>query len=1040
MLAAIVHFAIRFRGVVISLMLLLLAYGVYDISKVGLDIFPEFAPKLVIVQTESPGLAAEQVEVLVTQPVENALGGLIGLSYIRSESIQGLSIVTAIFTDRTNVYLNRQQVSERLASLAGVLPEGVKPPAVVPLASSSATILTMGMTSDRRSLMELRSLADYTVVPRLLSVPGVADVNVFGGEVRQLQIQVSPEKLQRYGLGLDDVLQAARQATGVSGGGFIENDNQRITLRTVGLPITPVELQSVVLTHANGNNVTLQDVATVAYGKAPSIGGAAVNGRPGILMMVIGQYGANTLTVSRRVETAIRDFQQTLAAQGVQLTPDLFRPANYIETSVHNLSGHLLIGGVFVTLVLFIFLFDLRTAFISALAIPLSLLGAALILRQWGVNLNVMVLGGLAIALGEVVDDAIIDTENIFRRLRENHALPKSLPVAEVVFNASMEVRGSVVYASFIVALVFVPLLTLGGVAGRLFSPLGISYILAILVSLGVALTVTPALCYLLLGHARLSSRDPPLVRFLKPWYAGALRFTARMPRLTMLVTLTVCLLGVTVIPSLGGRFLPELREGHYIVHTTSQPGTSLVETLRLGGELTRHFLKIPGVRSVSQWAGRAERSADTFGSHYAEYEVDLIPLSGREQQRVLDQLRQILGRFPGILFEVNTFLTERVDETVSGYTAPVVVNIYGRDLEVLDAKAQEVAAIFRQLPGATDVQVRARSGTPLLQIRPRLDRLASFGLRPMQMIEAMRTAFEGRGVAKVYEGNQSYDLAVVLDRGARDDPKDIAHMPLRTPDGAIITLDQVADITQTGGRYNILHHGAQRVQTVTGNVAGRDVQSLMRELRAKVHQQVAFDATTYPEFTGSAIEQAQAREELILHSLLAGVGVLMLIYMAVGRFRLVLLMMLNLPFSLLGGVAAAVVTGTALSVGSMVGFVTLFGITMRNSIMLVSHYRHLVEEEGQPWNLNTLVRGGQERLPSILMTALVTALAMLPIAFNSDNPGREIMGPMAAIIIGGLMSSTLLNLLILPTVLMRWGWFEPAQNPPSSPFHKGGG
>ncbi len=1027
MLAAIVHFAIRFRGVVVGLMLLLLAYGVHDLFRAGLDIFPEFAPKLVIVQTESPGLAAEQVEILVTQRVENALGGLIGLKYVRSESIQGLSIVTAVFADNTNVYLNRQQVGERLAALTGSLPEGAGPPVMVPLESSSATILTMGMTSGRLGLMELRSLADYTVVPRLLSVQGVADVNVFGGEVKQLQIQVLPERLRRYGLGLEDVLQAAREATGVSAGGFIENSNQRIALRTVGLPITPAELQAVVLTRANGGNVTLGDVAHVAYGMAPPIGAAAVNGRPGVLMMVIGQYGANTLSVSRRVEAAIKDLQQTLSAQGVVLTPDLFRPANYIETSVHNLSGHLLVGGVFVILVLFLFLFDLRTAFISALAIPLSLLGAALVLRQLGVNLNVMVLGGLAIALGEVVDDAIIDTENIFRRLRQNRALQRPLPATGVVFNASMEVRGSVVYASFIVALVFVPLLTLGGVAGRLFSPLGFSYILAILVSLGVALTVTPALCYLLLGKARLSSRDPPLVRFLKPLYGRALRITARAPRLTVVATLAVCALGVGVIPTLGGRFLPELREGHYIVHTTSQPGTSLAETLRLGGELTRHFLKIPGVRSVSQWAGRAERSADTYGSHYAEYEVDLVPLSGHEQQRILDQLRQVLSRFPGILFEVNTFLTERVDETVSGYSAPVVVNIYGRDLEVLDAKAQEIADIFRRLPGATDVQVRARSGTPLLQIRPRLNRLAAFGLRPLQVVEAMQTAFEGREVGKIYEGNQAYDVAVVLDRAARNDPEDVGRLPLRTSDGAVIALEQVADVTQTDGRYNILHRGAQRVQTVTGNVAGRDVQSLMRELRAKVRWQVKFDANTYAEFTGSAIEQAQAREELILHSLLAGVGVLMLIYMAVGRFRLVLIMLLNLPFSLLGGVAAAVVTGASLSVGSMVGFVTLFGITARNSIMLVSHYRHLVEEEGEPWNLNTLVRGGQERLPSILMTALVTALAMLPIAFNSDNPGREIMGPMAAIIIGGLVSSTLLNLLILPTVLLRWGRFDRA-------------
>ncbi|MCC6715298.1 MAG: efflux RND transporter permease subunit, partial [Gammaproteobacteria bacterium] len=993
--------------------------------RAGLDIFPEFSPKLVIIQTEAPGLSAEQVEILVTQPVENAASGLVGLNYVRSESIQGLSVVTAIFDDDTDRYLSRQQVAERLAAITGRLPPGAGPPVVVPLASSSATILTMGVTSPSRSLMDLRAIVDYTIVPRVMSVPGVADVNVFGGEEKELQIQVRPEDLRRYGVGLEDVAQAAQQATGIGGGGFIENENQRLTLRTVGQPATVEDLRKVVLRRQSGYNVTLGDVATVQYGPAPPIGMAAVDGEPGIVMMVIGQFGANTLTVSRRVEQALREIGHTLAQDDVQLYPAMFRPANYIETSVHNLSGHLLVGGAFVVIVLFLFLFNLRTAFISTVAIPLSLLTAVIILRRYGVNLNIMVLGGLAIALGEVVDDAIIDTENIFRRLRENRSLPAPRPIGEVVYEASMEVRGSVVYASFIVALVFVPLLTLGGVAGRLFAPLGISYILAILASLATALTVTPALCYVMLGHARLHSEDPPLIRWLKPAYGLILRVLARIPLLTLLASLGVCVLGVMMLPALGGRFLPELREGHYIVHTTSMPGTALHETIRLGNELQRRFREVDGVVSVSQFAGRAERSADTFGSHYAEYEVDLKPLSGTQQQHVLDRLRAILASFPGILFEVNTFLTERVDETVSGYTSPVVVNLFGKDLDVLDGKAEEVAAIMRGIPGAADVQIRSPAGMPALQVRLRLDELANWGLQPLQVIEAMQTAFEGRVVGRVYEGNRSYEITVILDREARDDPEDIAHMPLRTPDGMVVTLEQVADIRQTGGRYNILHRNAQRLQTVTCSATGRDYEGFTAELRARILAEVKFDAETYPEFTGSAVEQAAAREDLILHSLFAGVGVLVLVYVAIASFRHMLIVLLNLPFSLLGGVAAAVMAGASLSVGSMVGFVTLFGITVRNSIMLVSHYRHLVEMEGQTWGLQTAIRGAQERLPSILMTALVTALAMLPIAFDSDNPGREIMGPMAAIIIGGLVSSTILNLLILPTVLLRWGKFS---------------
>lgn len=1025
MLAAIVAFSIRFRGVVAGLAAALLVYGAYDLARAGLDIFPEFAPKLVIVQTEAPGLYAEQVEVLVTRPIENALAGTIGLWYVRSESIQGLSVVTAVFHDDTDIWRNRQLVTERLALVAPDLPPGTGPPAAVPLSSSSATILTMGLTSKTRSLMELRTLVDWTLVPRILSVQGVADVNVFGGDVEQLQVQVLPERLRTFGLGINDVAEAAALATGVRGAGFLENENQQIALRALGQPDAAEQLEQVVLTRtAEGTNVMLGDVARLASGPAPPIGAAQIMGERGIVMMIIGQYGANTLEVSRAVEDALAEFDELLASQDIRFYPDLFRPANYIETSVHNITGHLLIGGAFVVLVLVLFLFDLRTAFISALAIPLSLLSAVIVLLEAGVNLNVMVLGGLAIALGEVVDDAIIDTENIFRRLRENARLPEPRPAARVVFDASMEVRASVVYASFIVALVFVPLLTLGGVAGRLFSPLGLAYILTILTSLGVALTVTPALCYLMLARGRLPEQNPPLIRRLQPGYGRLLRQASRAPAVGVGLALAFCAAGMAILPALEGRFLPELREGHYIVHTASVPGTSLAESIRIGTKLTEAFLEIPGVRSVSQWAGRAERGADTYGSHYSEFEVDLEPLSGGEQQRVFDEMREILGSFPGISYEANTFLIERVDETISGYTSPVVVNIYGEDLDELDRKVQEVAAVMRATPGAADVQLRSPTGTPLLQVRLRLDRLASWGIRPLEAIEAIQSAFEGRVVGRAFRNERSYDVAVVLAPEHRRHPQSVAELPLRTPDGVIVPLSEVAEIVQAAGRYNILHRAGQRVQTVTCDVEGRDLEDFVADLAERVRSQVAFDARVYPEFTGAGLERARAREDLVVHSLLAGLGVLVLLYVAIGSARNVALMLLNLPFSLVGGVIAALVTGGTMSVGSMVGFVTLFGITVRNSIMLVAHYRHLVEIEGRPWNLDAAVQGAQERLPSILMTALVTALAMLPIAFDSDNAGREIMGPMAAIIIGGLVSSTLLNLLVLPSVMLRYGRF----------------
>ncbi|MGZ5578729.1 MAG: efflux RND transporter permease subunit [Methylobacter sp.] len=747
--------------------------------------------------------------------------------------------------------------------------------------------------------------------------------------------------------------------------------------------------------------------------------------KPGIVMMVIGQYGANTLSVSRQVEQTLQEFEPIFKKQGINFYSHLFRPADYIERSLSNLSGHLLIGGLFVLIILYLFLFNFRTAFISALAIPVSLIGAVIVLLESGVNLNIMVLGGLAIALGEVVDDAIIDTENIFRRLRENRLSEQPLPVADVVYSASLEVRSSVVYASFIVALVFVPLLTLNGVAGRLFAPLGYSYILAILASLLVALTLTPALCYMLLGNAVANDEDPPLIRRIKPRYERLLSRVSRHFRPVIIASAMVCAAGLLAFFSLDSKFLPELREGHYIVHTTSIPGTSLQESIRIGSKLTEQFLAIPGVQSVSQWAGRAERGADTYGSHYSEYEVRLDPMSGPEQQEVLDQIRDILRDFPGILFEANTFLTERVDETISGYTSPVAVNIYGNDLNQLDEKAQEVARIMREIEGAADVQVRSPPGTPLLQVVLDLDRLGFWGVLPAQVVDALQTAYETKIVGKNIQGNKIYNVAVTVPPELRQQPESIGKLTLRTQDDTMVTLDQVAEIRHTASRYNILHQGSQRRQTVTGNVLERDLDDFVAELKQRIFAEVTFPEGVFPEFSGAAIEQAQARKELILHSLLAGAGVLIFIYIAIGSIRHMLLTLANLPFALIGGVAAVVLTGATLSVGSVVGFVTLFGITVRNSIMLLSHYRYLVQVERKVWNLATAIQGAQERLPSILMTALVTALAMFPIAFNSDNPGREIMGPMAAIIIGGLASSTLLNLLLLPAILLRYGRFN---------------
>ncbi len=1028
MLSALVRFSINFRGVVIAIASLVVLYSLYRLNRAGLDIFPEFSPNLIVVQTEAPGYSTEQVEVLVTKPVETILSGLIGIDHIRSESIQGLSVVNVYFQEDTDIYRNRQLVSERLSGLSNILPEGAGPAKPVPMSSSSATILTMGVTSDSRGLMELRSLVDWNLVPTILSVPGVADVNVFGGEIKQLQIQIDKEKLFLYGLGINDIIAASKKATGIFGVGFIENDNQRLTLDLTGLPDSIEELEKVVLQYQDGAFITLGEVASVEYGPEPAFSKAAILGNEGVILMVIGQYGANTLNVSNAVETAIKGLDKIFAENDINFHPNLFRPANYIERSVNSIVGHLLLGGLFVITVLAIFLANARTALISVMAIPLSLLTAILVLLEMGMNLNIMVIGGLAIALGEVVDDAIIDTENIFRRLRQNHQLTNPLPLKEVVYNASMEVRGSVVYASFIVALAFLPLLHISGITGRLFEPLGIAYILSIMLSLLVALTVTPAMCYFLLANDQLKDDEPLLIRCLQPVYTRTLHLIARAPYLVIGISVILCLLGLSILPGVGGQFIPNLREGHYIVHTSSMSGTSLAESLRVGKQLTESFLGIPGVISVSQWTGRAERGADTFGAHYSEFEVDLnYDLSGKEQQAVLDEIREILEAHPGIRYEAYNFLSERIYETISGYTTPIVVNIYGNDLDALDRKATQVAAVMRGIEGASSVQVQSSSSTPQLRINLNMDKLNEHGLRPVEVVDVIQTAFEGNVVARYQEQNRVFDVVVIFPEQQRTNPNDVKTLPVKTANDVLVPLSELASIKQQSGRYSILHQDGQRLQSITSHVVNRDIIGFMHELEGKVLSQVKFSSELYPEFTGAAIEQAKAREELIIFSIMVLFIVLIFIYVAIRNLRHVFIMLINLPFALVGGVGAVLLTGSSLSVGSLVGFVTLFGITIRNSIMLVSHYQYLVEQERLPWNLDTVIKGAQERLPSILMTALVTALAMLPIAIDSDNPGREIMGPMAAIIIGGLASSTILNLLIMPAIMLKFGKFRPA-------------
>jgi CzcA family heavy metal efflux pump len=1025
-LNAVIRLAIRRRGIVVALALLLFGYGLHALQAARRDVFPEFAPPLAMVQTQAPGLSAEQVEALVTLPVESALGGLPDVETMKSKSLAGLSLVTIAFRDGADAQAAQQRVSARLGSAGGGLPAGVQPPVLLPLISSTGEVMVAGLTSPTRSLADLHDIAQWTIKPQLLGLPGVADVVIFGGEVRQWQVQVDPERLRASGLAVDDVLAAARQATGVRSAGFIEGANQRLALRTEGQMRSVAELARIPVAWRAGVPVRLGDVAQVREAVAPPVGAARIDGRPGVMLVIESQYGADPVAVTRALDQAFGQLAPALAAQQARVDASVFRPVSFIATAMRHLRIALLVGGALVVAVLWLFLANWRTAIISTCAIPLSLLTAVIVLRHFGASLNTMTLGGLAIALGEVVDDAIVDVENIHRRLRENRAAANPLRAAEVVWRASVEVRGAIVHATFVVVLVFLPVLAMTGVAGRLFAPLGQAYVCSVLASLAVALTLTPALACLLLAKAPLAAAEPRFVQAIKRRYERWLQAAERRGKPLAAAVALLCAGALACLPWLGGSFVPELKEGHYTVHMALAPGTSLPEALRVGDRVSAALKAIPGVRLVAQRAGRAEDVVDPADVNISEFEVDLLPMGGARQSATLARIEAALQGFPGLATSVNTFLSERIDETITGVAAPVVVEVHGDDLQAIAATARDVLRALEAVPGAAGVRLQSPPGTPQLVIRLRPPMLDRYALRPLDVLDTVQAAFAGAQVGQIVHGNRVTDVTVVLDPARRQRPADIARLTLRNGQGRVVALGEIADIREEAGLSWIAHSQGQRVQTVTCGVRGRAVADFVRDAQARVRRTVRMPGGVYAVFAGEAQARADSLRELLAASALALGAIVLLLALALRTPRAIALVLLNLPFALVGGVAAVLLTGAELSLGSLVGFVTLFGISLRNAIMLTSHWRQLVEREGLAWDAATALRGARERLVPILMTASVTALGLLPLALRSGEPGNEVEGPMAIVILGGLVTSTLMNLLVLPAFALRFGRLRP--------------
>ena len=1007
-----IHAALRLRAAVVALSILLMVVGIRAVQQAPLDVFPEFAPPRVEIQTEGPGLSAIEVESLITVPIENALNGVLGVDLIRSKSVLGLSSVVLFFESGTDLLQARQLVQERIATLAGQLPSVSQIPVILQPLSATSRVLKIGMSSDELTQVELSTLARWTVRPRLMAVPGVANVAIWGQRDRQIQILVDPERLRDHGVTLDDVIRTTREAVSPAAGGFLDTPNQRLAIRHLAAVAEAADLERTPVAYRNGAPLELGKVAEVVEGHPPPIGNAIINDGPGILLIVEKQPTGNTLDVTRGVEEALATLRPALA--GVAVDSTIFRPATFIEMSLDNLQEALWWGCLLVAVVLIAFLFEWRTAVISLTAIPLSLIAAAVVIYLYGSTINVMVLAGLAIALGEVVDDAIIDVENINRRLRLNRDAGSPESAFQVVLGASLEVRSAVVFASMIVVLVFVPVFLLEGLAGAFFRPLATSYILAVGASLLVALTVTPALALILLPGAPKDRKDPPLARALRRAYRAILPFFLDRPRLCA-AALTVLLAATLVAtPYLGEEFLPSFQEYDFLMHWVEKPGTSIEAMDRITILVSKELRAIPGVRNFGSHIGRAEVADEVVGPNFTELWISLDPSAPYKE--TVAKIQEVIDGYPGLYRDVLTYLKERIKEVLAGGSGAIVVRLYGEELDVLRSKAQEVARTIEGVEGVSDLQVQQQTLIPHIEIEVRPDAARRFGLTSGQIRAAAATVMQGLKVGEIYEGQKIFDVTVWGDQGARQDLRSLQQLRLATPSGANVPLRDVADVRIAPTPNEISRENGSRKIDISCNVRGRDLGAVARDIEAAVLS-LDYDRGYHPEILGEYAARQEARSRLFSVAGLSLLGIILILYSDFQSVRIAFLLTLSLPFALAGAVWSAFLSGGVLSLGSLVGFVTVIGIAARNGIMLVSHYRHLESEEGVPFGRELILRGSEERLAPILMTALTTALALLPIVLGGNRPGYEIEHPMAVVIVGGLLTSTLLNLLFLPAL-----------------------
>lgn len=1025
MLDAVIRLALRFRLLTIATAVVLLVAGGVTLTRLPIDVFPDLNRPRVTILTEAHGLAPEEVETLVTFPIESVLNGATGVQAVRSASGVGLSVIWVEFAWGTDIYVDRQIVAEKLAVAMGRLPADIRPQ-MAPISSIMGQVIHVGLepTDGSVSPLELRTLADWVVRQRLLTIPGVAQVVVMGGGRKQFQVLVDPDRLLQFGVTLHEVEVAVRASNANATGGYLDQGGTELLVRSLGRIESVDDLLAVVVKPSEPRPVLLGQVAKVVEGPQVKRGDASVNGKPGVILVIAKQPGADTRTLSDRVDAALADLQESLPS-GVKINGDLYQQRKFIDLSIQNVIEALRDGGILVVVVLFLFLLNLRTTFITLTAIPLSIVVTGLVFDWFGMSINTMTLGGLAVAIGELVDDAIVDVENIYRRLRENQQRSDPKPALRVVYEASSEVRNSIVFSTMLVVLVFLPLFALGGIEGRLFTPLGIAYIVSILASLLVSLTVTPVLAYWLLPRANFMKhdRDSLLLRVLKAVAGWAIRLSLRFPWAILAAVAVATLVSVGVVMQLGRDFLPPFDEGTVQVNVILPPGTSLDASNRIAAMVDERIRTVSGVANFSRRTGRGEQDEHAEGVNASEIVISFEPEAGRGREEVLEEIREKLKDVPGVVTSVEQPLAHLISHMLSGVKAQVGIKLFGDDLGVLRRTAERMEAAIADVPGVTDLMVEQQVEIPQLQIRLRRDRLVRYGLTADAVNEFIETAMNGRVVSEVLDGQRTFDLLVRLDEPHRGDLDVLRQVAINLPGGGRVPLETVAEIVEGSGPNTINRENVRRRIIVQCNTTGRDLEGVVSDIQQRLKPLEAELPTGYfVEYGGQFESQREATRMLGLLSLVSFAGMFLALTTLFRSTNLALQVLAALPMAAIGAVAAILLTNQSLTVASMVGFISLGGIASRNGILLIAHYLHLVEHEGEGFTHEMVERAGRERVAPMMMTALTAGIALVPLVLAAGEPGKEILYPVATVILGGLISSTLLDFFVHPALFWCFG------------------